>query len=126
MKPPRLQAAALRELTNGEWPGNVRELEHTVQKLVLYARGGDAGVDLVRKLMPPRNRVQDALPAAPGGFPSLRQVEARHIQKTLEACQGDREEAARRLGIGRATVYRKIKDFDLEVPQQTRRRRSRD
>ena len=49
---------------------------------------------------------------------------ARHIQRTLEQCGGDRDKAARLLGIGRATIYRKIRDYDLKVPQPPRRRRS--
>jgi Nif-specific regulatory protein len=125
LKPPRIQAAAMQELTAQHWSGNVRELEHTVQKLVLYAHGRPVDRDLVKRHLPPRGPAASAGTLdTPTGFPSLRQLEARHIQRTLEKCSGDRDEAARLLGIGRATIYRKIRDYDLKVPQAARRRRS--
>ena len=54
LQPPRLQAAAMQELTGHPWPGNVRELEHTVQKLVLYAHGRPVDRDQVKRLLPAR------------------------------------------------------------------------
>ncbi len=108
---PRFDAGALRELTSHGWPGNVRELEHTVQKIVLYAKGGRVDAALVRRLLP---RDAAAGEGAGSGFPSLRELEARMVRRALEACGGNREAAARRLGIGRATIYRKIRDYGLE------------
>lgn len=118
---PVIQAAAMRELTKWHWSGNVRELEHTAQKLVLYAKGNPIDRDLVRRLMPGRGQIVAGNEPAPSGFPSLKQMESRHILRTLEACEGDREEAARRLGIGRATIFRKIRDCGIDVPPRRRR-----
>jgi len=94
-----------------------------VQKLVLFAKGRPVARDLVRRLLPGHGRAAAAGGPAPSAFPSLKQMESRHIRRTLEACSGDREEAARRLGIGRATIYRKIRDYGLEVPHPPRRPR---
>ena len=121
---PVIQAAAMRELTTWNWSGNVRELEHTAQKLVLYAKGGPIDRDLVRRLLPGHGREGAENRPAPSGFPSLKQMESRHILRTLEACGGDREEAASRLGIGRATIYRKIRDYKIDVPHPPRRPRN--
>jgi Nif-specific regulatory protein len=117
---PHFEPGALRELTNHSWPGNVRELEHTVQKIVLYAKGGRADAALVRRLLPRSATSPD--PAA-SGFPSLRELESRHLRRALEVCGWNREEAARRLGIGRATIYRKMKDYGVVPPEPTRSRR---
>lgn len=110
MKPPDLTEAARRELAAYAWPGNVRQLEHTVQKIVLYAAGGRVSAALVRRLLP-QHAGRASL--ATGGFPSLRDMEGRAVRRALILCKGNREEAARRLGIGRATIYRKIKDARL-------------
>ncbi|TDI34098.1 MAG: sigma-54-dependent Fis family transcriptional regulator [Acidobacteria bacterium] len=122
---PVIQAAAMRELTTWNWSGNVRELEHTAQKMVLYAKGDPIDRDLVRRLLPGHGRKIAGNEPAPSGFPSLKQMESRHILRTIEACRGDRDEAARRLGIGRATIYRKIRDYGLQVPHSPRRSRGR-
>ncbi|MFQ5719512.1 MAG: sigma 54-interacting transcriptional regulator [Acidobacteriota bacterium] len=114
VKAPQIGEAAMREMTSHSWPGNVRELEHTVQKLVLYAAGGLVSAALVRRLLPRgSSKVDDR---AGSGFPSLREVESCEVRRALTLCGGDREEAARRLGIGRATIYRKIKEYGLAVP----------
>jgi DNA-binding NtrC family response regulator len=124
--PPAIPPPVLRALTDEPWPGNVRELEHAVQKLVLFAAGKGIDLELARRVLRRRGRPA----AAPsGGFPSLKEVEARHVARALEICAGDRQEAARRLGIGRATIYRKIREYGLKVPEPPRkpgrRRRSR-
>ena len=60
-----------------------------------------------------------AQPAAPADPPpslagrSLREVEAELIRQTLEACEGNRQRAAEKLGMGERTLYRKIKEYDL-------------
>ena len=59
------------------------------------------------------------------GFPSLREVERRQIRRALEVCGWNREEAAGRLGIGRATIYRKIGEHELAPPGAAKRSRAR-
>jgi len=45
---------------------------------------------------------------------TLRELEQRHILQALEATKGDRQRAAKLLGIGKTTIYRKIKEYGLE------------
>ncbi|MFQ5768700.1 MAG: sigma 54-interacting transcriptional regulator, partial [Acidobacteriota bacterium] len=113
MTPPELDTSALQSLTQYDWPGNVRELEHTVQRLVLMARDRQIDGALVRQLLPDRPAVERT---SQKEFPSLRQVEALHLRRTLEQCAWNRGEAARRLGVGRATVYRKMREYNLQQP----------
>lgn len=110
---PSFSPSALRELRIHSWPGNVRELEHTVQRIILHAKDGAVSRKLVRQLL--SHQVSPTAPDATG-FPSLRELESRHIRQALTVCQWNREEAARRLGIGRATIYRKMKDYRIIPP----------
>jgi len=98
---------AMARLQAHSWPGNVRELEHCMESAVVLCPGDliDAG-----HLPLPAG---DPDPGAPGsGYPPgtpLRSVELDHIRRTVDACGGNRSEAARQLGIGRNTLQRKLK-----------------
>ena len=106
---PEMRPEALRLLARHSWPGNVRELEYAVQKLALFAAGRPVDAALVRRVLP---RATSAAALAPiGGFPTLETVRRQHIERTLDACGGDIQEAARRLRIGRATLYRRLRDL---------------
>ncbi|HTP12946.1 MAG TPA: sigma-54 dependent transcriptional regulator [Bacteroidota bacterium] len=87
------------------WSGNVRELENVVQRAVLLAPNGV--VDLVH--LP--EEVRDAL-EKPVQAMSLEEVEKEHIKKVLQHAK-DYDEAARILGIDRATLWKKRKKFSL-------------
>jgi two-component system response regulator HydG len=100
--------AALARLRAYPWPGNVRELEHAVERAVILARG--QLID-VADLSP---AVGGAEPAArvvpiPIGMP-LAEVEQRLIEETLRLTKGNKELAAKFLGIASRTIYRKLKE----------------
>ena len=105
----RFAARALRLLQEHDWPGNVRELEHCVESAVVLCPGRQ--VEAEHLSLPGVSGGDSGTVAAgyPPGTP-LRQVERDHIRRTLEACAGNRSEAARRLGIGRNTLARKLQD----------------
>ncbi|MGL4943848.1 MAG: sigma-54-dependent transcriptional regulator [Thermoguttaceae bacterium] len=103
------------------WPGNVRELRNVVESMVVVDVDGILGVDdLPYELMPDAattaaNNVNtftapnaDATLASFVGKP-MEEIERMFIEQTLEACGGNRETAAKMLGIGERTLYRKIK-----------------
>jgi two-component system response regulator HydG len=99
---------ALGCLLNYGWPGNVRELEHAVERGVILVRGRLLDVaDLPEA-------VTQTEPAArvvsiPIGMP-LDEVEQRLIDETLRQTKGDKELAAKLLGIASRTIYRKLKE----------------
>ncbi|MEM7210058.1 MAG: sigma-54 dependent transcriptional regulator [Pseudomonadota bacterium] len=80
-------------LANYDWPGNVRELRNFIERALILGRLPD---DLQHE------RIANDTPAS-----SLAEVERRHIMAVLEEVKGNREEAARRLGISRKTIDRK-------------------
>jgi two-component system response regulator HydG len=99
-------------LMQHDWPGNVRELQNAIEHAVALARGR-----VVEREDLPRfeSRVRMS-GTAPSERPSthertLAQVEHEHILAVLEASAGNKAEAARRLGIGVATLFRRLKQW---------------
>ena len=89
------------------WPGNVRELEHCIESAVVLCPG-----DLVEAGHLPLPSGDPDVPTSEFGYPPgtpLAEVERDHIMRTLEACGGNRSEAARQLGVARNTLLRKLK-----------------
>ena len=98
---------AMKLLVDYEWPGNVRELKNVVERLVVTC--GDDCIDA--------GRVMDALhitaplpvKTAPSGEGTLDEAEMRLIKRTLAECGGNKTQAAKRLGISRPTLHRKLR-----------------
>jgi DNA-binding NtrC family response regulator len=106
---------AMTRLMSYDWPGNVRELENCVQRALAL---GSGSVIQVKDL--PSNLLYQVRSAAESqGTPSLREVERRAILQALEATRGDRLRAAKLLGIGKTTIYRKLKEYGIEQSQNT-------
>ena len=99
-------------LTHYAYPGNVRELENAIQRAVALAEG-----DVIRPedLPPPmRERTRPQIEGPRGALEipdglTLSQVEELYIRRTLETLDGNLSEAARRLGVSRTTLWRKLK-----------------
>jgi DNA-binding NtrC family response regulator len=122
----RMAEETMSALLNYEWPGNIRELEHTVQRMVAMNSGpwlspGDLPTTLVNKKLESGEFSENSLlPLAgnlnrlePRGIEPLADVERRAILSALEYTKGDRTLAATMLGIGRTTLYRKLKEYGL-------------
>ena len=109
---PTLRAPVLEMLERYHWPGNVRQLENSLQRLVLLAGDGPISTAVVesdRELR--RALIGDAGAVAP--VYSLERNEKDRIRQALQATDGNRARAAKLLGISRATIFRKIKEYGL-------------
>ncbi|RMF73598.1 MAG: sigma-54-dependent Fis family transcriptional regulator [Planctomycetota bacterium] len=104
---------ALKKLTSYHWPGNVRELANVVNRVACEVESRRIEVDDLPESI--RGSHQLAI-AGVGGLVGLTrdELEKLHIQLTLQATNGNREEAAKLLRIGTRTLYRKIKEYDLQ------------
>lgn len=105
---------ALHALLRYSWPGNVRELENAVERAVIMSTR-----DLVSEKELPLSVTgeADAAPAADVGQlagVSLEELERRAITETLREVEDNKSEAARRLGITRATLHNKLKRYGME------------
>jgi two-component system response regulator HydG len=102
---------AMALLMSYEWPGNVRELENCIQRALALGSAPEIRVaDLPSNVLyfegQPRHD--------PGTLATLHELEQRAILQALEATKGDRLRAAKLLGIGKTTIYRKLKEYGLD------------
>lgn len=107
---------ALDSLLRYAWPGNVRELENAVERAVILSTGDViTGRELPAIVIEdvPAALMQPAVDMASGDL-SLDMVERRAIEETLRRAGDNKSEAARRLGITRATLHNKLRKYDLE------------
>jgi transcriptional regulator with PAS, ATPase and Fis domain len=110
---------AMAELMRHDWPGNVRELENLVERLAILGKGPTIELDEVKAELP-RSSVVDrpadptaAAPTAEETLSPMDRMERDAIAEALAITSGNVREAASRLGLGQATVYRKIKKYKL-------------
>ncbi len=105
-----LSAAAAERMLAYEWPGNVRELGNCIERAVALAHFEDIQVeDLPEKIRMQQTRRSTAMSGS--SLPellSLEEVERRHVLRVLEACRGNRTDAAKILDLDRKTLYRKL------------------
>jgi DNA-binding NtrC family response regulator len=133
-----LSDEALRAMVEYSWPGNVRELEHAIQRGATVSSGpllqlGDLSTQLVDFALQQRRTIHPA-----GGAPDRSGItngyigdytaqivplaiqEKQAILSTLETLKGDKLLAAKVLGIGKTTLYRKLKEYGIgEAPAVT-------
>jgi PAS domain S-box-containing protein len=103
------------------YPGNVRELENIIEQAFVLCRGG--WIELHH--LPPELRPYGSIGAGQLRPTSLEAMEKHLIGETLRRYSGNRRRAARELGIDPSTLYRKIKNLELDVPEGDGRRRKR-
>src|SRR6185312_2239108 len=108
--PRRFSEAAMERLLGYDWPGNVRELENCIERTLALAGGVRLEVeDLpspLQQARPPRFAPGMAGPVRP-----LAELEREAIFEALAQVKGDKILAARLLGIGKTTLYRKLKEY---------------
>jgi transcriptional regulator with GAF, ATPase, and Fis domain len=109
---PRIDADVLDALERYPWPGNVRQMENVLRRFVLHAGEGaitsrvvEADPELAQMLL---GKQQAFVPVM-----SIAKSEEDQIRRALEASGGNRDRAARLLGISRATIYRKMREYSL-------------
>ena len=102
---------AMRRLIAYDWPGNVGELENAIERAVALGSGPILQVaDLPSNLQyPTTERVPEK-----DEILTLEELERRAILRTLRETGGDKLSAARMLGIGKTTLYRKLKQYHMD------------
>jgi DNA-binding NtrC family response regulator len=108
--PQAISDDALDRLLRHAWPGNIRELRNVLERAMIVGRGEER-IDVrhlpveVRDLSVPNTDIH--VPQR------LEEVERAHIERSLKAHNGNRTHAARELGISRATLIKKVKEYGL-------------
>ncbi|HEV2570729.1 sigma-54 dependent transcriptional regulator [Methylocella sp. CPCC 101449] len=141
-----MSSEAVSLLTRYDWPGNVRQLENAVFRAVVLAEGDELTVAEFPQIAAQVDGFDVRIPPAPAAAPPVTQkeivrievrdpnvlrlldengnvrrledMEAESIRFALAHYRGQMSEMARRLGIGRSTLYRKMKDYGLNDPNE--------
>lgn len=111
---------AMEAMINYDWPGNVRELENTIERLVVLH---DSSQVKLKHLPPHLQKVDRAIGysdeamhvPSEGSIIPLEDLERQAIEAALLKYQGNIAVAAKKLKIGQATMYRKVKKFGFQV-----------
>ncbi|MBD3391791.1 MAG: response regulator [Chitinivibrionales bacterium] len=117
----RISRAAEVVLANYDYPGNVRELENIIEHAVVLAEGDE----ITERELPESmftGRLLLSAPTGPAGdrspadIPPLSEVEKQHITAALKLLDYNYSETAKKLGVSRSTLWRKIKSYGIETP----------
>lgn len=120
-----LSDEALRTMMHHDWPGNVRELENAVERACTMSSGpvlqlGDLPTQLQQQgLTLHREEIETAATEQGGNthqVKSLANLEREAILGAIRALNGDKLQAAKLLGIGKTTLYRKLKEYGISDP----------
>jgi PAS domain S-box-containing protein len=110
----RIAPATLERLTRYGWPGNVRELANVLERAVILSSGAVIQDEHVGPL------ALTTAGAAPGGFPTLEEVERQHLLRALEQTGGilaGPKGAARLLGMSRSTAWSRMRKLGIVPPR---------
>jgi DNA-binding NtrC family response regulator len=117
----RLSEPALRALEAHDWPGNVRELRNTIQRAVALSEGDLIEIEHLGLGAARQGGGATTLAIAGTDIDwdgtlerALAQVELAMLRRALDAAAGNRSEAARRLGLSRQQLYRKLAQYQME------------
>lgn len=115
---------AMERLIHYSWPGNVRELENTIERIAVLSNDSQVKVkhlsEALQKVKPTAKKISNGGDAtrmdslnSEEEWTTLEEMEQWAIEKTMRRVGGNVTEAARRLKIGQATLYRKLKKFEI-------------
>lgn len=118
-KVPGMDVQALSLLMAHDWPGNIRELENAVERAFILC----ADSEITIKHLPPEIIGMDRLSVGTDIKMARQNIEARAIYDAIERNNFNRQAAARELGIHKSTLFRKIKELNITLPEQDGRSR---
>ena len=108
---------AMERLLNYAWPGNVRELRTAIEHAVVLCRGDKIAVSNLPASIrgqPNEGGFPGAKSVGSGADLSVKEAEKELIIRALKECNGSRTEAAKKLGMSRRTLHRKLHTYHLE------------
>ena len=118
VEPKTIAPQALAKLQAHAWPGNIRELQNVIERLFALCPGYEIGLDDLPEPIAGSPDVPTPFQTE-ARLPSLEEMEKSLIAAALDKSRGNKNEAARLLGIDRQRLYRKIEKYGIEVQRGT-------
>lgn len=112
MNRPSLSMApeTLRELGEYDWPGNIRELENTIEGLVNVVES-----EIITPADLPTHLSESVQAVEAANTATLKEMEMDAICRAIRYCRGNLKDASTLLDIGRSTLYRKLKEYNIDI-----------
>ncbi|WP_110943150.1 sigma-54-dependent Fis family transcriptional regulator [Inediibacterium massiliense] len=116
--PKKIDENFIQSIINYHWPGNVRELENMVQRAYYLSKNSIISSTLIpdyisKNIKENANYNSDILPVCHSKSNILEEIEKKLIIDSLKKCNGNVVDASKMIGIGKSTLYRKIKKYEL-------------
>jgi DNA-binding NtrC family response regulator len=100
------------KLYNYDYPGNVRELKNIIERAMILGDGKKITPGHLSNIIPSANKIKDDF--HDNKIIPLKEMESKYIMRVLNSCNGNKTEAAKKLGISRSTLNLQLKQFGKE------------
>lgn len=114
---PSFSASATKRLRQHPWPGNVRELRNLMERLAYLTQGNQIDADELAFILTPERDGMTMVSMDRNLTDATKEFQVGYIRKHIEASGGNMTDAARRLGLHRSNLYRKIRQLDMHVDE---------
>ncbi len=117
---PTLDPVSMESMLDYSWPGNVRELENVIARAVTLSSAAHITAEEFGRIFSlgrAPTQTMERAPAGTPGAPEREQQEREAIVRALQQGNGNQTKAARILGMGRNTLWRKMKKYGIDLPQ---------
>jgi Nif-specific regulatory protein len=117
-KTPGFTAAARRRLLGHNWPGNVRELRNLMERLAYLSQGDRIDADELAFILAPEAPTPGTIPLDLSLNEATSQFQTQYVSRQIEVARGNMSEAARRLGLHRSNLYRKMRQLGMTTEEE--------
>ena len=101
------------------WPGNVRELRNLMERLAYLSEGDTIDADQLAFIMSPHEKGSDSIQLDQPLADATKQFQVEYIRKHIERSRGNMTEAARKLGLHRSNLYRKMWQLEMTEGEES-------
>ncbi len=119
-KPPQFTATARKRLLGHPWPGNVRELRNLMERIAYLSSDAKVDAEELAFVLLPHDDRSAFLPSDLSLAEATREFQIQYIRKQIERAQGNMTDAAGRLGLHRANLYRKMRQLGMQNQEADR------
>ena len=117
-KPPKLTGTAMKRLREHNWPGNIRELRNLMERLAYLTQGDVVDADEIAFILAPGGEPSGLVPLDLPLTEASNVFQAEYIRKHIESSGGNMSNAARRLGLHRSNLYRKMRQLGMNTEKE--------